>query len=264
MECDYAREALWPPGRPREHTEDGEAAEAHVEACADCTAFFARDARLGRRLSGLDLTAAAPEGLRASISDALSSEEITAVPARSSEGSEVPASPRGSRLKGWRIPLAAAAVLTAFLAGLEISRSESREDRASLFAEDFLRIAAVSPTNTDPTSIENFYQAQIGHRIRPVQLADATVRKALVCDIRGARGATIEYDMDGERLAHYRIPVAQLSVSRTGAVEMSDVGDGVHVARWVDDQYEHALVGTVSTKKMEDLIRDEFGAGSEL
>ena len=40
--------------------------------------------------------------------------------------------------------------------------------------------------------------------------------------------------------------------------------DNVHVARWVDDQYEHALVGTVSTKKMEDLIRDEFGAGSEL
>ncbi len=248
MECDHARETLWPTASPRAHTEASEAAQSHVEACADCSAFFERDDRLGRRLSGLDLAVSAPQELRASIANALSQAAVGA---------------RGSRFKQWRIPLAAAAVLSAFLAGLEISRTESRTDRADLFADDFLRIAAVSPTNTDPTSIENFYQDQIGQRIRPVRVANATVSKALVCDIRGARGATIEYEMDGQRLAHYRIPVAQLSDGPTGAVEMSDVGEGVHVARWVDSQYEHALVSTVSTARMEELIRDEFGPDAD-
>lgn len=248
MECDHARETLWPTARPRVNTEASQAAQAHVQACADCTAFFERDQRLGRRLSGLDLAEPAPEELRASIARALS---------------QAPAGTRGMRFKQWRIPLAAAAVLSAFLAGFEISRNESRADRAELFADDFLRIAAVSPTHTDPMSIENFYLEQIGQGIRPVQVANATVSKALVCDIRGARGATIEYEMNGQRLAHYRIPVAQLADARTEAVEMSDVGDGVQVARWVDGQYEHALVGTVSAAKMEQLIREEFGPGTE-
>ena len=44
---------------------------------------------------------------------------------------------------------------------------------------------------------------------------------------------------------------------------MSDVGGGVQVARWVDGQYEHALVGTMSAARIEQLIRDEFAPGTE-
>lgn len=257
MECDRAREMLWPMAGPRAYTEASQAAKAHVDDCAACAAFFGRDELLGRRLSGLDFAESAPQELHASIA-----EEMSRSPA--DVAGDVRVSGTGfQRFRRWRLPMAAAAVLVAFLAGLEISQVESRADRADLFADDFLHMAAASPTNTDPASIENFYQDQIGEEIRPVQVANATVNKALVCDIGGARGATIEYELDGERLAHYRIPVRQMKSRPTGAVEMSDVGDGVHVARWVDDQYEHALVGTVSTEKMEELIRNEFGQDTD-
>lgn len=272
LTCERTREVLWPLDRPRNHLPEEEAARSHLTGCRECRAFFLRDAELAQLLHrvGEGIAVAPTPGLRMAVAEALASQRwLDAVfdVEESSAGSppadlvELAPEKNRQRFRGWRAKLAAAAAAVLLLGGGHVLADRydagSYSDR---FAADYVRTAAVDfdQSGLDVSQIGQFYEREIGRVIVPVVLYEAPVTRATVCDLRGDRGSMIEYDLEGTRLVHYRIPLERGG----GRMEPLDVTvasrRGVQVAHWTDSAFEHALVSEAPAGYLKWLAEKRF------
>jgi len=84
--------------------------------------------------------------------------------------------------------------------------------------------------------------------MNPARLLDARVTRVAVCIVEGRRGAMVEYDLGGERLVYYQIPLDGGRASRD--LRMGTEGN-LNVARWGDDLSEHVLVSALPLEHLE-------------
>lgn len=259
MDREKAIEILWPLDQPREHTPEVEAALRLLEEDEAVRAFFQRDAALAERLARTDLSEEAPAALM---------ERIQAAMTESAQPVEVLVDERFAEdstfgRPGWRHAFAAAAAIVLLALGTFLSTvvngTFSLDD--DLFVDDFIRTASAQPIIPDEGSLSDpvvvgFYERELGMPIHPVQLDDGVMTRAIVCVIEGERGAMVEYDIDGTRLAHYQIPASE---GRVDPVDLKVTAEGGYkVARWRDGDFTHALVADMSGTEIRDLAVYEF------
>ncbi|MFQ5889480.1 MAG: hypothetical protein ACE5JR_05455 [Gemmatimonadota bacterium] len=258
MTCDEAREVLWPLDQPRGFEPREEEARVHLAGCVSCRHFFERDALLTRALRSVSLSVQAPPEFRERLYDALARERTIIA---SGEGA------RPGRSLSRRFPASsrvAAAAAVALLAGAAFWLRAGADGRlgAAKYADDYVRMAVQEvavPASLDSGTLATFYMRELGRRIVPVRLADAEVKRAIICQIDGRRGAMIEYDLAGSRLAHYRLPMSRgRDGERTDLEVTSEMG--VQVARWSDGEYEHALVSEMAQTALTDLALVSFAS----
>lgn len=246
MDCQRAREELWPPERPRLHEAEIERAQGHLDSCEACRRYFEQDRalldlydRLRRQHTPIDV--------RERVFDALARERLARDTVSSAGG--LPGRPRPF---GLTVALAVSmAVLGLFL--LRGAAPAVTEDPA-IFAEDYLRRAVGEDqiVSSDPQEVRRFLQRELGMGLTPLQLAGLQVERAEVCLIRGRRGAIIVYRSEDGPISHYLIPWDGV-VTRAPAV--ADYRDGSAVDRmpvvtWSTPQLEQALVGEVESREL--------------
>lgn len=249
--CEQVLERLWPPTEPGGlETPELVAAREHLEGCTACQAFLCRDENLGRRLRELDAVGSAslPEACRVELQQLLKSDSVD-----SEADSEVTSiqSRRRIRRPAWTEVAAAAAAIALIAGGLTISRSIEAPLTDGAFTTDFIHTALPGTASGDvaPTQVAAFYAEQFGERMDPARLLDARVTRVTVCEVQGNRGAMVEYELGGERLVYYQLPLdgrRAPSHLHTGQVGR------LNVARWGDDRSEHVLVSSLPIENLEE------------
>jgi len=249
LSCEQVRELLWPLNRPRGHVPQEEEARTHLAGCEPCRTFFKRDAELDRLLARQRLAAQAPPELRERLFDALARERTSRPVAPVAL-----AAARPRRRPGW-VATAAVAVLVASLVLVRAGSDEGRAGRK--FANDYVRATMddVEVASLDSATIVRFYMQELGRNVVPVRLAGVPVVKASVCLVNGERGSMIEYDLEGSRLAHYRIPMDAATPGGEGDLEFSSEL-GVQIVRWFDGEFENALVADVPGDRLAGLVEE--------
>lgn len=258
VRCEQALERLWPLTEPGGiDSPELAAARDHLQRCSDCQAFFRRDATLGRRLRDLRSarTIELPEACRAALRMQLMG-DADATDSDSGSDPDVK-SIRSIRNQRWRAWSAAAAAIALLAGGLVISRSIEAPLSDGAFTADFMLagLPAIESGDLTPTQVMAFYAEQFGDRMDPARMLDARVTRVAVCIVGGRRGAMVEYELGGERLVYYQIPVGNgraASDLRTGRE------DGLNVARWGDDRSEHVLVSALPIENLEEYAQQRI------
>jgi anti-sigma factor RsiW len=255
LECDEAREILWPMDRPREYVEGEEAARSHLERCQTCQAFFRRDAAITEALRRQGVHVHAPQVLRERVFDALARERALGPGPRSASSSA-----------GWLsrfVPVGAAAAVTLAIAigmlgtrGGELTKGGDNADRA--YVQDFLSRAVEADVVEfpEPEAVTAFFMRELGVHVEPVAFEEGHMNRAMICLIEGERAAMVEYEMGGRTIAHYLVPAGDESVSTPDLHSASE--GGLQVVSWSDDHFEHALVSDLSESDLKDLARTRF------
>ena len=153
--------------------------------------------------------------------------------------------------------LAAAAIIMLVLFGSWRLVNGSHEREA--FVADFMsRVVDEDVVESpDAESVARFFMRELGMNIVPVAIERARVSRAMVCLIKGKRAAMGEYLVDGRVVAHYQVPL-------TGGIALNDQEistaseQGVQVARWTDDRFEHALVSELPEETLAHLAEQQF------
>ena len=178
MNCSEARQALWPPERPRLAEAEVLEARRHVQGCPSCESYLAQDRAL---LAAYDRASLErdPLVLREGVFDALARER--------SRG--LGFAPTRLVRRRWVVAVVAASV-------------------AGLFAEDYLRraVSQAKLVSSDAAEIGWFLTRELGRPIRPLQVAGLSCVSAEICLIEGWRGAMIQYIEGGRKIYHYVIP----------------------------------------------------------
>ncbi|TFG63552.1 MAG: hypothetical protein E4H28_06235 [Gemmatimonadales bacterium] len=166
-------------------------------------------------------------------------------------------SSRRQRWRHWTEGIAAAAAIALIAGGLAISQSIEAPLADGAFTNDFMRteLHEIVSGNVTPAQVTAFYAEQFGERMDPARLLDARVTRVAVCDVEGRRGAMVEYELGGERLVYYQLPLdgrratADLHLSREGSL---------NVARWGDDRSEHVLVSSLPAENLEEYAQQRM------
>lgn len=245
LDCNSAREGLWPPEQPRLHQSDVAEARAHVEECEECQAYFRQDRAL------LDVyervrSSRAPIEVREGVFDALSKARWAAT---SAEGAN-----RWTRLRVG--VLAGAAVVSLAAVGLLATERTHPEavDDTSVFVEDYLRRAVGQDRveTSDPGEVRRFLQRELGLQLRPFALAGLEIQRVEICLLEGRRGAMIVYMQDGTQISHYLVPregAEQRAPTLSSYAGAAPSGD-MPVVTWATPRVEQALVGELSSREL--------------
>ncbi len=253
--CEQALERLWPLTEPGE-MDSPELVEAreHLRRCSACQAYFRRDATLGRRLRDLKTNGlkVLPEACRAELLMQLSGDAQISDPDIEPIESKQP-----RRGRSWQEWLATAAAITLLAGGLAISHSIESPLSDGAFTADFMHanLPEIETDNVTATQVASFYAEQFGDQMNPARLLDARVTRVAVCIVEGRRGAMVEYDLGGERLVYYQIP---LDGGRTTRDLRTGTEGDLNVARWGDDLSEHVLVSAIPLEHLEEYARQRL------
>lgn len=259
MDCQTAREGLWPPERPRLAGEEVVEARRHVAECPECSDYFEQDRAL------LDLydrlrRQEAPARLRSRVFDVLARERTVARREAEETTDESPETGGGTPwLRRGILALTAAAVVAAAL--LLPGESEPVPADRSLYVEDYLRRAVSQDRieSSDPVEVARFLQRELGLGLTPVRLDGAQLTGAEICLLEGRRGAMILYRDGRATLSHYVVPGDEVRARPPTPATRLEAGSRGEVApavvTWANPPLQHALVGPVSTDRLLALAR---------
>lgn len=251
--CEKVREILWPLDSPREWRDGETAARRHLETCEACAEFFRRDAAVGRMLRRAELEESAPGTLREKVFDALARERTLG-----STGRREPSDKSvWFRRRSWFG--AAAAIVVAVFAGLVWSTVD-RADVTSVYVDDYMSRAVGEDVleTGQPESVSKFFMRELGVKVLPVAAEEARISRAMVCLIKGERAAMVEYEVDGMKVAHYRLPLD--GPRSTPTAVRADSERGVQIVRWTDGSFEHALVSELPKDRLTRLVATHFAS----
>lgn len=244
MDCRTAREALWPPEKPRLCDPDVVSAREHFDECAACRDFLAQD----RALLGLFARLreeCAPHDVRERVFDELSRARWDQLAAQGSEVSRVGRT--GIRPRVVLGLIVVAALLVVDVPGR--GQPEAEVADAAMFVEDYLRRAVGEEhiETGDPEEIVRFLTRELGIALRPLDEEGLAVKKAEICLFQGRRGALIVYERHGASIAHYLVPgtSGRPRAPRVSGGHAEGMGGGMPVVTWSTDSIEQALVGEV-------------------
>ncbi|MDT8340540.1 MAG: hypothetical protein RQ751_03425 [Longimicrobiales bacterium] len=257
MNCERAREILWPPERPRVMDTTKEAATVHLGECAECARYFGEDRRFLEALNDF-ASPPVPLDVRERVFMAVAEARAAARPHR---GLAVGAGRSGAPL--WFSGLAGAAALLA-LVGIALvggPRSGTANTTVAV-AADYLRrtVSEEYLVTGDPREAMRFLERELGLAVAPLQIPGLDLERVEICLLDGTRGAMIQYRMGEERVSHYLVPTRSAR-ARAPAVALGDVGKGggsLPVVTWSAPGVEHALVSEAGTPVLMELA---LGAG---
>ncbi len=250
MNCSKARQALWPPERPRLAEAEVLEARRHVQGCPACESYFAQDRSL---LEAYDRASQerAPQILRERVFDALARER--------SRGFGF--TPPRHVSRRWFVAVAAS--VAGLLAGGSLVSLRNVPDALNdggLFAEDYLRraVAEEKIVSSDAAEVGRFLTRELGRSISPLQLAGLELTGAEVCLIEGRRGAMIQYVEDGHEISHYLIPQEGTPRRDPDASTTFNAGNigGPALITWATPEIEQALVGEIPEARLMELVRN--------
>lgn len=260
MDCSTAREALWPPEKPRLAGEPILEARRHVEGCAACQEYFQQDRRILDAYDRLRETRA-PRHVRERVFDVLAHERSGA---RGTDRAASERTPVGAMsLPGWMVGVAASLVLlsTVGTGAMWVNRPPGAREGGDLFVDDYLR-RAVGQDNivtSDPAEIARFLAKELGLPITPMQVEGLRLAGAEVCFLDGRRGAMIRYRSNGQEVAHYLIPREGVAARAPRPSHIRPEGmDGQgspSVITWATPSLEQALVGEIPAEQLLAIVR---------
>lgn len=260
MNCSTAREALWPPEKPRLAGEGVLLAREHVEACAACQEYFRQDRRLLDAYCRLR-EERAPRRVRERVFDALARERAGNLAAELKRDGQAAGS---LALPRWMVAAAASLVLLSALGtgAMWVNRPSVESEAGELFVDDYLR-RAVGQDNivtSDPAEISRFLMKELGLLITPMQIEGLRLAGAEVCFLDGRRGAMIRYRQNGHEVTHYLIPregVAWRPPRQSGILPEGFEGSAApSVITWATPSIEQALVGEVAAERLLQIARN--------
>jgi anti-sigma factor RsiW len=244
MDCQKAREGLWPPERPKLVGEEIAAARAHIERCPECKEFFEQDRALLEMYDRLR-SERAPRAVREKVFDALAQERYASSPRPL---------PRRDWLRVAAWPLVAAAALAVISFGNLQNRVPVGSTDGGLFVEDYLRRAVGQDhiETSDADEVRRFLMRELGVQLGPLEIEGLQLTRAEICLLDGRRGAMIEYEKDGAKVSHYLVPRKGTKPRQpTVSDELGGPGDAeLPVVTWSEGQVEEALVGRLSSDQL--------------
>ncbi len=263
MDCQRARQLLWPPERLRIVGDDLQAAREHLATCECCVSYFRQDRRL---LDAYDRAkdVEAPKALRGEIEAAL--RQPGGVQQESASRFRIDAPQEVDRIQSplpvhrrreWVALIVAIAVV---VAGITIVRAPAPTSYApgDVFVEDYLRRAVGEDhiVTNDPAQVTRFLERELGFRIRPIQLAGLSLERAEICLLEGRRGAMIVYKKGDLEISHYVVP-REGSTSRLPAISPHRPGTApvMPVVTWASPSVEQALVGEIDSDELLEIAR---------
>lgn len=264
MNCDRARELLWPPERPQLASPAILEAREHVRTCEACSDYLAQDEALVAAFRSSREIQAPPE-VRERIFDALARERTAAESRRSQ-----------SRMLTALSVAALFALATLPAVNLLVTRPSQNSDRAAegagargiptdaSFVEDFLRraVQAEHIQTSDPTEVARFLARELDmERTIPLAFPRFDLAGAEICIVEGVRGAVVVYKRDGKVLYHYLIPkdggnTLEPSLSAARPPEWSGLVEFPAVVTWASHGIQQALVSDVSPNELLALARE--------
>jgi anti-sigma factor RsiW len=267
MNCQEARDVLWPPEEPR--MVDGRVLEArrHLERCESCRDYFALDGALIQAFRSVP-PVRAPAAARERIFDALARE-------RTAQGG-APAA-RGERLgRYWGsrpILLLLAGMLVLSFASLAalVTRSFQEVDvrnpgwssmDGGAFVEDFMRRAVQEEHigTSDPAEAARFLTRELGIPLGlPVALPGFDLSGVEVCIVEGVRGAVVMYKQNGRVLYHYLVPRSR-GAAQPPALSRATPPDWPgepfpSVVIWGSEDIQQALVSDMAPDHLMEIAR---------
>ncbi len=260
MNCSTAREALWPPEKPRLAGEGVLLAREHIEDCADCQEYFRQDRHLLDAYCRLR-EERAPRRIRERVFDSLARERAGNLTAELNRDAQL--GPGSLALPRWMVATAASLVLLSALGttAMWMNRPSARPATGELFVDDYLR-RAVGQDNivtSDPAEISRFLVKELGLLITPLQIEGLRLAGAEVCFLDGRRGAMIRYRQNGHEVTHYLIPregVEERAPRRLGILPGGFEDQAApSVITWATPSIEQALVGAVSAERLMSIAR---------
>lgn len=246
MDCQRARELLWPPERLRIANTDTIAAERHLETCASCRAHFAIDDVLADAREALRETVA-PNEVRKRVFEAVGR-------ARAAAG-HVKGNVR--TLRGVAV---ASAIMAALSAAVLITRSIIRDpvsrDPSAAFVEDYMRLAVREDhiTTSDAGEVRRFLLRELGTPVEPIDAPGLLITGAEVCLLEGRRGALIRYQTEQGIVSYYLLPQPGID-DRPPTAHGAQTGSGATLVTWASDEIERALVGPLPEDRLLGMAR---------
>ena len=247
--CGHARRVCWPETGPQLASAEVVEARQHTDSCVACQCFMRDMAALAALAARSASTPQerAPDDFR---------ERLFAAAAAASRGERAPW--RWQRVIG---PIVAAAVLVvAGIVGMTVryeGTSRSPADPLTLLATEHQESLGESPlVSSDMAEVARWLERRVDFPVFIPELPQARLRGARVSMLDGRRGAVLRYDVTGVTMSYFIMPLSPESVRRDEPVVFvhASVG-GVHIVTWHEDGLLHAMVGTSSATRLEQLAR---------
>ncbi|MEP7327328.1 MAG: hypothetical protein ABI836_15365 [Gemmatimonadota bacterium] len=241
--CGKARRILWPDGSPRVVTTEWLEAERHVEACAYCRRFLEEMVQAAERLRTEIVRPAAPLEVRDRLFKAVAHARI------------------GYQRRSWRSRglIAALAALTVAVVGtwwVVRSRGEPGQPIAELLVADHQRaVGADGLRSADPAVTTRWLERQLDFAVQVPTFPNAELLGARVVVLDGRRAAAMQYRIDGRLVSYYVSPVLHVPGSAGMRPPSPARWAGYQVVSWQEPGLLHALVGTLSDARLEELAR---------
>lgn len=249
--CHAARGALWPPERPRLHSDAEARAWAHVRSCPACSRHFLRDRAFLEALSDMPGNAAPVEVREATFAALTAARGPVPAPRAG------PARKRIASIPTYVVVLLSA--VTILMAGPNLGDAGTGQAAA----QDYLRrvVAGASVETSDPAVIRRFVLEEVGLSFAPLSGPGLTLQGAEICLLEGVRSAVVEYRVGDGRISHYLRP-APASVVRPPAVTRGGTDKiipGLPVVTWTRAGIEHVLLGERPPARLMELARTSQG-----
>lgn len=247
--CGRARRELFVNDGPRIATPSRHEAEAHLESCAACRAFFAEQEQIRSMLRATLPRVAAPVETRNRLFTTIARARTQSAPAHRRRGP-------GGTVAG--AIAAAAVIVTLALRAMVPSDPAVGPDVALVdaLAEDHGRTGTAGIRSDDAATVDRWLAERLPFPIHVPVFEEAPLRGARIGMMSGRVGAVIEYEAQGEVVSYFIVPF-----DREAAPGLAEPGlhhqarSGYRMAMWPEAGLMHALVGGVPREQLERLAR---------
>ncbi|CAN5292009.1 hypothetical protein BH23GEM2_BH23GEM2_15980 [soil metagenome] len=238
--CRTARRVLWDVSGPQPLTTVRISAQAHLETCAHCRAFFEENARLATATRE-SVFVAAPAGVRERIFERLAAQR---------------AERSGARRLAYAVAIVAVLSVTA-TAAWRVIESDSEGGPLAVLAADHARAAADERLESgDAREVEEWLTSRVGYGVFVPTLQAARLVGGRVAETGLGRSAVIEYEANGRRVSYFIVEATGAAgATGTGTVQLAAV-KGYTIARWRDRGLLHAFVGNLSAAELQKMAHE--------
>lgn len=169
------------PGR------DGEALEAHLDACEDCSAFARREQGFVRGLRENLPREAAPPELKERLLSSVRAPAVSTAPARR-----------------WALGAAAGLALAGLLLALFVPRAGLSEDWTRFYLQEHQAHSGAEAADfnaSDPAKVAGWLGSALGHPVHVPSMPDAELLGGRLCRLRGQKVGLALYRSKGRMLS---------------------------------------------------------------
>jgi anti-sigma factor RsiW len=131
-------------------------------------------------------------------------------------------------------------------------------------AEDHVRSAhEESITSADAAAVEQWLSVRVPFAVHMPMIPDAVLKGARLCYLDGHRGAVLRYQVEGDEVSFYVMPIGSNAPPPAPEQFLRGVERGYQIVAWQHAALIHALVGNVPEVRLLQMARycvDRLGA----